>query len=82
MRAATRCRASTLSTTSPSRGVIDTDMSSFTKTQAGQEAALGMQALKRIAQPNDIAPVVVFLASDDARWVTGASIQVDGGSKL
>jgi 3-oxoacyl-[acyl-carrier protein] reductase len=41
-----------------------------------------MQALKRIAQPNDIAPVVAFLASDDARWVTGASIQVDGGSKL
>ena len=63
-------------------GVIDTDMSNFTKTQAGQEAALGMQALKRIAQPDDIAPVVAFLASDDARWITGASIQVDGGSKL
>ena len=63
-------------------GVIDTDMSSFTKTQAGQEAALGMQALKRIAQPSDIAPVVAFLASDDARWVTGATIKVDGGSKL
>ena len=63
-------------------GVIDTDMSNFTKTQAGQEAALGMQALKRIAKPDDIAPVVAFLASDDARWITGASIQVDGGSKL
>lgn len=63
-------------------GVIDTDMSNFTKTQAGQEAALGMQALKRIAQPDDIAPVVAFLASDDARWITGASIHVDGGSKL
>jgi NAD(P)-dependent dehydrogenase (short-subunit alcohol dehydrogenase family) len=41
-----------------------------------------MQALKRVAQPDDIAPVVVFLASDDARWVTGDSIHVDGGSKL
>jgi len=63
-------------------GVVETDMSNFTKTEAGREAALGMQALKRLAQPDDIAPVVAFLASDDARWVTGASIHVDGGSKL
>src|ERR1700758_997804 len=63
-------------------GVIDTDMSSFTKTEAGREAALGMQALKRIGKPEDVADVVVFLASDKARWITGASIPVDGGSKL
>ena len=63
-------------------GVIDTDMSSFTKTEAGREAALGMQALKRIGKPEDIADVVAFLASDGARWITGASIPVDGGSKL
>lgn len=63
-------------------GVIDTDMSSFTKTEAGREAALGMQALKRIGKPEDVADVVAFLASDPARWITGASIPVDGGSKL
>jgi len=63
-------------------GVIDTDMSSFTKTEAGREIALGMQALKRIGQPEDVADVVAFLASDAARWITGASIPVDGGSKL
>jgi 3-oxoacyl-[acyl-carrier protein] reductase len=63
-------------------GVIDTDMSSFTKTEAGREAALAMQALKRIGKPEDIADVVAFLASDGARWITGASIPVDGGSKL
>ena len=63
-------------------GVVDTDMSNFTRTEAGREVALGMQALKRMANPDDIAPVVAFLASDDARWVTGASIYVDGGSKL
>jgi NAD(P)-dependent dehydrogenase (short-subunit alcohol dehydrogenase family) len=57
-------------------------MSKFTKTEVGREATLGMQALKRLAQPDDIAPVVAFLASDDARWVTGESIHVDGGSKL
>jgi 3-oxoacyl-[acyl-carrier protein] reductase len=63
-------------------GVIDTDMSSFTKTEAGREVALGMQALKRIGKPEDVADVVAFLASDAARWITGASIPVDGGSKL
>jgi len=41
-----------------------------------------MQALKRIGKPEDIAGVVAFVASDGARWITGASIPVDGGSKL
>jgi len=63
-------------------GVIDTDMSSFTKTEAGREVALGMQALKRLGKPEDVADVVAFVASDGARWITGASIPVDGGSKL
>jgi 3-oxoacyl-[acyl-carrier protein] reductase len=63
-------------------GIIDTDMSNFTKTEAGREVALGMQALKRLGKPEDVADVVAFLASDAARWITGASIPVDGGSKL
>jgi 3-oxoacyl-[acyl-carrier protein] reductase len=63
-------------------GVIDTDMSNFTKTEAGRETALGMQALKRLGKPEDVADVVAFVASDGARWITGASIPVDGGSKL
>jgi len=63
-------------------GVIDTDMSSLTKTEVGRETALGMQALKRIGKPEDVADVVAFIASDGARWITGASIPVDGGSKL
>jgi 3-oxoacyl-[acyl-carrier protein] reductase len=63
-------------------GVIETDMSNFTKTEAGRESALAMQALKRIGQPEDVADVVAFVASDAARWITGASIPVDGGSKL
>jgi len=63
-------------------GVVETDMSNFTKTEAGREVTLGIQALKRMAQPDDIGAVVAFLASDDARWITGDSIHVDGGSKL
>jgi len=63
-------------------GVVDTDMSSFTKTEAGRNIAMSLQALKRIAGPDDIAGAVAFLASDEARWITGDTIRVDGGSKL
>src|ERR1700693_1051240 len=63
-------------------GAIDTDMSNFLKTEAGRNAVLGIQALKRIGKPEDVADVVAFLASDASRWITGASIPVDGGSKL
>lgn len=62
--------------------VIETDRSNFTKTEAGQGIALSMQALKRIGQPFDVADVITLLASNGARWITGASIPVDGGSKL
>jgi 3-oxoacyl-[acyl-carrier protein] reductase len=63
-------------------GVVATDMSSFAKTDAGRDFKLGLQALKRIAQPDDIGDVITFLASDAARWITGDTIRVDGGSKL
>jgi 3-oxoacyl-[acyl-carrier protein] reductase len=63
-------------------GVVATGMSTFTKTDAGRDFALSIQALKRLAQPDDIAGVVAFLASDAARWITADTIHVDGGSKL
>jgi 3-oxoacyl-[acyl-carrier protein] reductase len=63
-------------------GVVDTDMSSFAKTDAGRDFTLGLQALKRVAQPDDIAGAIAFLASDAARWVSGDTLRVDGGSKL
>lgn len=39
-------------------------------------------ALKRLAQPAEIAGVIAFLASDDARYLTGQAIEVDGGLVL
>jgi 3-oxoacyl-[acyl-carrier protein] reductase len=49
---------------------------------SGSEMEAGMVAqtpLGRAGQPDDIASVVAFLASDDARWVTGEDINVGGG---
>jgi len=63
-------------------GVVATEMSSFVKSEAGRDYTLGIQALQRIAQPDDIAGAVAFLASDAARWVNGDTLRVDGGSKL
>ena len=63
-------------------GVVETDMSSFAKTDQGRAYTLGMQVLQRVAQPEDIAGAIAFLASDNARWITGDTLRVDGGSKL
>jgi 3-oxoacyl-[acyl-carrier protein] reductase len=64
-----------------SPGMVETDMS-IVKTDAGRQFALSIQALKRIAQPDDIADVVTFLASNDARWITGHTLCADGGTRL
>ena len=63
-------------------GVVDTDMSSFARTPDGKAFTLGMQALQRLAQADDIAGAVAFLASNESRWITGDTLRVDGGSKL
>jgi 3-oxoacyl-[acyl-carrier protein] reductase len=63
-------------------GVVATDMSNFTKTDAGRDYVLGLQTFKRLAEPDDIGDVVAFLASPSARWITGETVHVDGGSKL
>lgn len=43
------------------------------------KAYVSAAKLGRLGQPNDIAPAVVFLASDDSKWITGETPFVTGG---
>jgi bifunctional oxygenase/reductase len=46
------------------------------------EAMAGLSAFHRVGEPEDIADVVAFLASDGARWVTGSFVDATGGTLL
>ena len=46
-----------------------------------EQWAISTTPLGRIGQPDDIADVAVFLASDDSRWMTGESLIASGGSR-
>ncbi|MFJ3216827.1 SDR family oxidoreductase [Kitasatospora sp. NPDC086801] len=65
-------------------GVVDTDVNAgWLRGNAEAEAhAASLAALGRVGQPEDIADIVAFLASDDARWVTGRVIDATGGAGL
>jgi 3-oxoacyl-[acyl-carrier protein] reductase len=59
-------------------GLIETDMTATAVAERG-EALRNAIPLRRIGQPNDISGIVSFLASDDARWITGRTVRADGG---
>jgi dehydrogenase/reductase SDR family member 4 len=61
-------------------GVVDTALWERNKAIAGViEQVESQTPLRRWAEPDDIADVVVFLASDASRFVTGETISADGG---
>ncbi|WP_329086526.1 MULTISPECIES: SDR family oxidoreductase [unclassified Streptosporangium] len=65
-------------------GIVDTDVNAgWLRGNARAEAhAASLAALGRVGRPEDIADIVAFLASDDARWVTGRVIDATGGAGL
>jgi 3-oxoacyl-[acyl-carrier protein] reductase len=62
-------------------GMIETDMSQVVRGIAGEQIKK-IIPLKRIGQPQEIAAVVAFLASDEAAYLTGQVVRVDGGLSL
>jgi NAD(P)-dependent dehydrogenase (short-subunit alcohol dehydrogenase family) len=61
-------------------GVIETPMTaSLLQDPAWREAALSRHPLRRIGRPEDIAAAILYLSSDDASFVTGVALPVDGG---
>jgi 3-oxoacyl-[acyl-carrier protein] reductase len=71
-------RGITVNTVAP--GVIDTEQGAWMHSSAEVEAAIiSTTALGRVGQPADVADVVAFLASHDARWITGVTIEASGG---
>jgi 3-oxoacyl-[acyl-carrier protein] reductase len=62
-------------------GFIETDMSAAIRNKAG-DLIKKVIPLRRIGQPEDVARVAVFLASDDSAYVTGQVLTVDGGLSL
>lgn len=64
-------------------GVIDTDMTKpFVKTEKDREFMNNEHPLGRIGQPEEIAKAILYFASDDAAWTTGAILTVDGGESI
>jgi len=65
-------------------GVVDTDINAswLRGNQDAIDYVSASSALGRVGQPDDIAGVVSFLASDDGRWVTGQVLDATGGTQL
>jgi 3-oxoacyl-[acyl-carrier protein] reductase len=63
-------------------GATATAMSPASGDPAITQRVAASTALGRLGEPNDIADVIAFLASDEARWVTAQRIEVSGGQRI
>ena len=63
-------------------GATATDMNAGARDPVTAAATAKSIALGRVGQPDDIADIVAFLASDDARWITGQCLDASGGQRL
>ena len=60
-------------------GLVETEGLHASPLLAARQALAAITPLGRIGQPDDIGPGVVFLASDDSKWMTGETLYISGG---
>ncbi|MBI2809221.1 MAG: SDR family oxidoreductase [Candidatus Melainabacteria bacterium] len=61
-------------------GLIETPLTArITSNETSRTASLGMQAIKRLGQPQDVVSAIQWLLSKNASWTTGQCISIDGG---
>jgi NAD(P)-dependent dehydrogenase (short-subunit alcohol dehydrogenase family) len=66
-------------------GVVETPLTRAHVEKSGNDALLAMAAMQvigRLGEPREVAEAAVFLASDEASFVTGATLNVDGGFRI
>lgn len=64
-------------------GVVETDMTKpFMRTEKEREFVENDHPIGRIGQPDEVAKAVLYFASDDASWITGSILTVDGGESI
>ncbi len=64
-------------------GVVDTDMTiQFVKTEKDREFVNADHPIGRMGSPEEVGQAILFLASEDSAWTTGAVLAVDGGESI
>lgn len=63
-------------------GITDTDANGWLADPAAAAVAASYSTFGRVGQPADVADVVAFVVSDDARWVSGQCLDATGGARL
>ncbi len=61
-------------------GIVETELvAKFNMDESARRQRLAMHPAGRFGQPEDVAGLAVFLASDESAWITGTAQTVDGG---
>lgn len=61
-------------------GIVETDMTEpYLRTEADRAMAIAEHPIGRIGNPEDVAKAILYFASEDSSWITGAILPVDGG---
>jgi len=62
-------------------GIVETDMTRpYLKTESEREMAAAEHPIGRIGTPEDVAKAILYFASEDSSWATGAVLPIDGGA--